>query len=271
MRRACLALAVLPCLLVSPACKQDPPAGDEAEETETGEPLTCLDTQVPGEDIIIHSDADMEELALSGCVAEHIIVSGGAVTSLAGLSELRQVGILDIRYNPTLNSLAGIENLERVDSLIITGNNLVTDLPSFPNLRLGRVSITANNILADLGSFPAATDLTRLELASNLALTDFSGFENLTEVSGDAIFSNNPLIVDFTGFEMFGAVGGDLTIEDNPELLSFDGFGLQAVTGGIRIVTNPKLSDCLVADFLAMLQTGGGAIVVNGNKSAICD
>ncbi|NVB42889.1 hypothetical protein G6O69_34025 [Pseudenhygromyxa sp. WMMC2535] len=260
-----LGLALLAC---SP---EDTPGDEEAEtDTDTGAAQTCLDTDTPGEDIILASDADIEEAALSGCVAEHVIVSGGGITSLAGLSELRQVGILDIRYNPFLDSLAGLEQLERVDQLILTGNNLLIELPEFPDLALGRATINANDGLTDLGSFPATTSMSRLEIDSNPALTDLSGLESLTGVSGNVAITNNAMIVDFTGFEAFTAIGGDLEIIDNAELDTLEGWGLVSVGGDVRVSSNPKLSECLAQAFIAMLEVGG-AKIESSNESGLCD
>lgn len=266
--RAPLALLALPLLALS-ACTQ-PESGDDEAGSETGEPLTCLDTDTPGEDITIYSDAEMEELALSGCVPERIIVSGGAVTSLAGLSDLREVGILEIRYNPVLESLAGIEDLERVDHLIIVGNNLVTQLPEFPKLELGIVTIKANDVLTSLGSFPAAAQLSRLEIAANEALVDLGGFPALSTVTGDVLLNNNLAVTNFAGLEGLTSIGGDLHIEDNAGLTSLAELGVESVAKDLRVVSNPALSECLVDEWAAGVDVSG-AVILNSNMMMSCD
>jgi len=266
----------LPCTLaltVLTGCPaEEPPVSAETEtETETGPPPSCLDTDTPGEDIIINSDADMEELALSGCVPEHVIVSGGAVTSLAGLSELREVGILDLRFNPVLDSFVGIEGLERVDHLIITGDNKVANLPEFPNLVVGRLTIASNEILEDLGGFPAVTSLTRLEIDSNIALTDLSGLDALESITGDMLLTNSPIFVDYANLGALISVGGSVDIQDNSELDTLAGLGqLTSIGDGLRIINNPKLSECLVGDFIAAAEIGG-AVLFADNQSDLCD
>ncbi len=257
-------------LITLAGCPQDaPPAGDETE-TDTGEP-SCLDTDTPGADIVINFDSDIEELQLGDCVPERILITGGGVTDLSGLANLREVGILEIRFLPLLDSLAGLEGLERVDSLIIKGNGVLTELPSFDSLaEVGSILIDANDELTDLGSFPALTSVGKLEISSNPMLTDYSGLEALTSTTGDVELWNAALIEDLSGFEALTSVGGLLRIEDMPVLNSLAGLGVTEVGDDLRIVSNPELSECLAADYAASV-TVGGAMIVNNNMSDLCD
>lgn len=268
--RARLLRSIIPLAfaLLGAACAQDP-APQVSAETDTGEP-SCLDTGAPGPDIIINFDSVIAELALGECVPERVLISGGGVTDLSGLAKVREIGILEIRFNPLLGSLAGLEQLERVGTLIITGNSELTALPSFTALAtLGTVRITANPVLEDLGSFPALATLDKLELASNPVLTDYSGFEALTSTTGFVELWDAPLITDLSGFEALETIGGDLRIEDMPALTSLAGLGLSSIGGNLRIVSNPKLSECLVAEFAAAVDVGG-ATILSGNKSELC-
>lgn len=251
-------------------CPQDPaaPSSDETE-TETGEP-SCLDANAPGEDIIINFDSDIEELQLGDCVPERILITG-SVSDLSGLSGLHEVGILEIRFTPLLESLEGLEQLERVGTLIITGTGKLGELPTFSALsEVGTIRITANDVLTDLGSFPALSSLGNLEISSNPLLTDYSGFETLTATTGFVELWDAALIEDMAGFEALSSVGGHLRIEDMPVLTSLDGLGVSTIGNDLRIVSNPELSECLVADFVAAASVAG-ATITSGNEAALCD
>ena len=260
-----LALALLPFA----GCTQDPtPASDETE-TDTGEP-SCLDTDAPGEDIVISFDSDIAELELGECVPNRIIITGGGVTDLSGLAHLREVGILEIRFNPLLDSLAGLEQLERIGTLIITNNAVLPELPAFPALAdVNTIEITGNDALVDIGGFPALTSVGALEISSNGALTDYSGFEALASTSGDVELWDAPLITDLTGFTALTEIGGGLRIEDMGGLTSLAGMPVTSVGGDLRIVSNLALSECLVDDW-AMAIDVGGATIASDNKPDAC-
>lgn len=264
-----LSCSLAPLALLLAACTQEPPPSNETE-TDTGEP-SCLDTDTPGEDIVINFDTDIPELQLGECVPERILITGGGVTNLTGLSHLREVGILEIRFTPLLQSLAGLEQLERVDTLIITGNGVLPSLPTFDALAdVDNINITGNDVLADLGSFPALTSVGNIEISSNPMLTDYGGFEALTSTTGNVELWDGALIENFAGLEALTTVGGNLRIEDMPALVSLEGLGVEDVGGDLRIVSNPALSECLATDFAAAVDVGG-ATVVNNNKSDLCD
>lgn len=257
-------------LLLLASCSQDPPPSSDETESDTGEP-SCLDTETPGEDIVINFDADIDELQLGDCVPERILITGGGVTNLTGLSNLREVGILEIRFTPLLQSLAGLDQIERVGTLIITGNGVLPSLPTFDALsEVGTITITSNDALEDLGSFPALSSLGNLEIASNPALTDYSGFEAMTSTTGYVELRDAALIEDFAGLEALTTVGGTLQIEDMPVLMSMTGLGVTSVGGDLEIISNPELSECLAADFAAATEVGG-ATIVNNNEDDLCD
>ncbi|MFO7564765.1 MAG: hypothetical protein R6X02_19125 [Enhygromyxa sp.] len=256
-------------LLLLAGCPQDPPPVEETE-TDTGEP-SCLDTDSPGADIVINFNADIEELALGECVPERIIITGGGVTDLTGLSSLREVGILEVRYTPNLQVLTGLQQLERIGTLIITGNGVLPNLPTFHSLaQVDNITITSNAALTDLGSFPVLSSVRKLEIASNPMLTDYSGFEALTSTTGAVELWDAALVSDLSGFEELKTIGGDLRIEVMPALESLEGLGVKNVGGDLRVVGNPSLSECLAADFAASVSVGG-ATIVNDNKSDLCD
>jgi hypothetical protein len=259
-----------PTLLCVPllACPKPEPSTDEAE-TETGEP-SCLDADPPGEDLIIDSNDDVDELMLGECVPGKILISGGSVTDISGLAGLREVGKLEIRYNSTLPSLAGLEGLERIDSLIVVGNPLITTLPEFGALGvLGQVNISSNDKLTSLGSFPLATSISGLTIGANAMLPGIDGFAGLDQVTGDVALAGNPQFTDLAGLATLSVVGGDLAIEDNPELADFGMPLLTTVGGQLSILSNPNLSECLVDDLVAILDVGG-ATLVSGNKPEAC-
>lgn len=250
------------------ACAKPDPGTDEAE-TETGE-TSCIDSEPAGADIIINSNDDIATLMLGECVPGKILISGGTLTDISGLASLREVGSLEIRYNPMLPSLAGLEGLERVDALIVVGNPLLTTLPQFDSLsELGRLSVSTNDMLTSLGDFPLASSAGALDIGANPALPAIDGFAALGEVSGDVELSGNPLFTDLSGLAQLAVIGGKLAIEDNPELATFGLPLLTTVGGDLSILSNPELSECLVADLIAVVDVGG-ATLASGNLPEAC-
>lgn len=257
-------------LLLAVGCPKDPPPSNDESETDTGEP-SCLDTDSPGPDIVINSNAAIAELELGECVPERILISGGAVTDLTGLDHLREVGILEIRFNPQLQALWGVHKLERIGTLIITGNGALPSLPEFGSLgQVDSITITGNSALTDLGSFPALSSVGKLEISNNPKLTDYSGFEALTSTTGTVELWDAALITDLSGLEALETIGGTFRVESMPVLESLAGIGVKNIGGDLRILNNPALSECVAADFAAAI-TVAGATVLNNNKSALCD
>jgi hypothetical protein len=256
--------------LVLAACKPDPEPIDSETESETGDPPSCLDSQAPGADIVLNTDADILELQLSDCVPETIIVTGGGITNLTNLSTLRHVGRLEIRFCPNLTVLTGLQDLTRVDTFIITGNQVLPTLPNFNELeQINALTITGNVGLTDLGKFSVPI-LSSLNLTGNSTLASYGGLETLTAVTGNVTLSGNSIVTDFTGLENLTSIGGNLTIEDNDDLASLAGLGVTSVNGDLTILTNPNLSVCLIEDFVLSVDIGG-ATVVSGNMSDLCD
>jgi hypothetical protein len=263
--------SALPCFatfcLSLTACPQPEPE-PMVMETETGEP-SCLDTQTPGPDVILNADVDVAELQLSDCVPGAIIISGPGITNLSALETLREVGRLEVRYCPYLQGLTGLHNLVRVDTLVFSGNGALPNLLDFNDLeQVDSLVITDNVGLTDLGSFPISS-LSHLEITGNPDLTDLSGLESLTSVSGSVTVSVNPQIENFTGIDALTNVGGDLTIEDNDGLTSLDGLSVTTVGGDLKILSNAALSECLAMDFIATC-TVGGATLESDNMSDLC-
>lgn len=255
--------------LVLAACTPEPEPIVETE-TETGDPPSCLDTETPGADIVLNTDADILELQLSDCVPETIIITGGGITNLTNLASLRHVGRLEIRFCPNLVVMTGLEDLTRVDNFIITGNGVLPTLPNFNDFeQIDRLTITGNDGMTDIGRFPVSM-LNSLDLSGNGDLTDFSGLETLTAVTGNVTLSGNSTIANFTGLENLTSIGGDLTIEDNDSLSSLVGLNVTNVNGNLTFLTNTSLSECDIEDFVLTVDVGG-AVVVDGNMSALCD
>lgn len=249
-------------------CKPEPEPIDT--ETETGDPPSCLDTEQPGEDIVLNTDDDILELQLADCVPEAIIVSGGGVTNLTGLSTLRQVGRLEVRYCPNLTVLTGLQDLTRVDNFIITGNLVLPTLPNFNDFeQIGHLTIVSNDGLTDIGRFPVS-NLASLTVEGNGDLISYSGLETVSTVNGNVTLSSNVLVTDFTGLENLTSIGGNLTIEDNNALSSLAGLNVTSVSGDLTILSNESLSECLVEDFVLSVDVGG-ATIANGNMSDLCD
>ena len=269
MRAASIALPCL-ALLAATACKEEPaPVSDEGE-TDTGE-LSCLDTETPGDDIIVDSNEAIAALDIGECVPERLLISGAGITDLTPLSKLREVGVLEIRFNVMLSDLEGVDQIERADRIIITGNSVLPTLPEFTELgQAGRITITTHDSLTDLGSWPALESAGGLEVADNEQLTDLSGFEALVTTAGYVRLSNLALVEDMSGLDQLLAVGGELLIEDNPALATLSPLTVQSVGGDLTVSSNTALSECLAMDFASAIEVGGATIVSN-NMDDLCD
>lgn len=264
------ALISLPVTLALLACREPEPSSDEAE-TETGEPPSCLDSDPAGDDIVISNDADFAEAMIGECVPGKILISGGTITSISALSNLREVGSLEIRFNSQLDSLAGIEQLERADELIIVGNPLIAALPEFGSLTtLGRINVDNNAALTSLGNFSALTQAGSISVGNNPMLPALDGFTTLEQLDGSLTLDGNQLFVDFSTLTNLALINGDLSIQDNPELQELAMPVLTTIGGGLEIIGNPTLSECLVADFVGSLEIGGPVLTSN-NQAAACD
>ena len=177
---------------------------------------------------------------------------------------------MEIRFCPNLVVLTGLQDLIRVDNFIITGNNVLPSLPNFNEFEQAEdLTITGNDGLTDIGKFNV-TNLKSLNISGNGDLTDYSGLESLQTVNGNVTLSTNPLVQNFVGLENLSSIGGNLTIEDNPSLTSLEGLNISSVAGDVTIVTNEDLSECLVEEFILSVDIGG-ATIINGNMSDLCD
>lgn len=147
----------------------------------------------------IHASPNLVSLTgLDGVTAIEggLLIDETGLTNLEGLEDLTRAGGLELYANPALESLAGLDSLDDV-----VGNLSVVDGASFVSL-------------AGTGGLNSLEGALYLE---NTRVTDLSGLGPPTEIGG-LFLVNNPLLQSVDGLEALTQVDGDLVIRDNPLL-----------------------------------------------------
>ena len=218
--------------------------------------------------------------ALSGLIAEELILSDNAIASLDSLSGIR-VGDLDL----TGNSIANLGSLSdmRIRYLNLT-DNAISDLSALPGVgRLQRLDL-AGNAISDLAPLSDTTSVLSMDLSRN-ELVDIGPLSGVTGLNwlmlhGNQITDIEPL-VDNPGlagpnFVWLGCCHPDSHFEErartengltNPLSDVSINQHIPALTGrGVRVYFSPD--DFIPVDFpdaqlrLAALQAGAGGLGV---------
>ncbi len=198
-----------------------------------------------------------------------------------------------IRNNAALTAIDGLKYIAQVDSdLRITDNPKLTTVELNELTRVGGgVHITGTG--ATTIRLPVLATLGRLEVASNLALTQISGLA-ATSIAGDVTFRANPVLATIGTMSSLTSISGALIIDDNDALVDLTnliptgmnrisggltisnnarltGLGkltnwLDGVTGNVTITANPTLSICSAIAVDHCAQVGTAAAVISGNS-----
>ena len=252
-------------------------SGGSDESSETGEDLgEICDGEEPGADIIINTPDDLDQFLGIECIPGRLLIDASppddSIINLQGMETVKEIGILEIRYNLTIESLEGLNNVGRIGQLIVKGNQVL------PNLK-GLDSLTHLDSFLLIESNPAMTSLEGLEgiseagtvdINSNPVLKDFAGLKNLVEVK-KLILIDNDTPTNLAGFDNLDTIDGDLEIEENDSMTTLDGLSvIQLVAGTIRIIDNTMLGTCKAREFIESIPDHQGAPVCNDNKVDSC-
>jgi hypothetical protein len=230
--------------------------------------------EAPGEDIIINSPDDIDAVLGIECIPGRLLVDATTqeILDLRGLESVRQIGILEVRYNTTLESLLGLDNVWRIGQMVIVGNQALPNLSGLASLTHvdGSVLISSNDAFTGLQGLEALDYISSLQVSSNPDLVDFSGLDSL-ETVGELEIVDNDLLVDMTGLDNIIEIEGDLRIEDHDGLDTLDGFTLLQTVGKIIwIGNNTSLPNCIACDFVDSIPNRGGAANVYDNEPDTC-
>lgn len=228
-------------------------------------------------DLVFRNDSAMEAFcSYYNVLYGNLTIQGDDVSSLAGLSCLKEVYGDVVIYETGLTSLGGLSGLTMVDgSLAIgvwdgdyIGNDALTSTAGLSSLEevTGDVIIIGNEALTTLDGFDALLSIDQnLYIQENPALTSVSGFSALESVTNELTVFGSPTLGSL-GFSSLTSVEY-LYIADTG-LSSFAGFeALTTVTENLYAVDNSSLSD---VSALSGIQTLGG-FYFGGSASGMCD
>ncbi len=158
----------------------------------------------------------------------NVLIQGGDITNLDGLSALESIGgNLIIRNNSQLTNLDGLSNLTEIGgNLIIRNNSQLTNLDGLSNL-------------TEIGG--------DLDIYNNSQLTNLDGLSALESINGYLVIYNNAVLTDISGLQ---------NIDPATILPTYD--------LGLYIVDNPLLSVCDLDNFCTYL-AGSGPRTISGN------
>lgn len=274
--------------LVIVACANDPDASAEdtmvVDDTDTdtdtdtdGNQLSC-EAPDPGAicagmdeaaAIIVSSDEELEAAAAGLTCHPGRLEIKGTVTSLAPLSGLQEVQLLEIRFS-MLEDLAGLDALHSVGELVVISNANLVDIGPLPALtRADAIDIRDNNEVVALSGLSQIVETRDFGLIGNDALADLSALSGL-ERTEDLEITRSP-VLDMDALGLLQVVGGTMTIEAMPVLESISGIeSLQLVCGNVDIRENTELLQCEVTNWFEEIDEVMGALVSGQNKPGGC-
>jgi hypothetical protein len=139
-----------------------------------------------------------------------------------GLSELTDLGHLQVAHQPNLTSLAGLLNgVRTLGDLILTDLPVLADLTA-PNgwIVSGRLKLTNLPGLTTVQPFSNTLELQGLRLSNLPQLTSLDGLDQIAAIYGELELDNLPLLDDLTPLAGVQSLGG-LVVRDLPLLTDF--------------------------------------------------
>jgi hypothetical protein len=238
-------------------------------------PMTASAQDCTPADIALVSQAEIDNFQSNHGPCDHVTgelrIEGENISSLSGLSELKQVHSLYLTNNPVLTDLQEFAALNSVSRLHISRHPSLTDLQGLAALAsVGSIYIAYNGSLPTMAGLEAVKQVGDLTIRGNSSLRNMEGLSGLTRVGGNRLeISNNSALESLDGLESLHTVLGELTIEDNNALKNIDGLSsLTTVTidvvFSIRIQRNAALANL---DGLSSLSDVPGGLIIHLNDS----
>jgi len=240
------------------------------------------------------TDVDNFNTTYPGCtvINSDLDISSSSISNLDGLRNVTQVvRTVKINDNPNLTSLSGLSSLKQIGISLAIGNNdsLVT-LDGLQNLvsPIDGVTIVDNERLISIGELSGITRiLVNLSIGSNPALTSLNGLHNVSRVRGSVSIASNDKLQDLYGLRRLKEMNWWCYIGNNKSLKSLRGLerlvtledGLEITGNGaltsiselaqlentsqISITNNPILSDCAIKMVCSRIAFGRSTISGN--------
>ncbi|QDG49520.1 hypothetical protein FIV42_01840 [Persicimonas caeni] len=246
---------------------------------------------------------DVTALTRVSCLAEVVLENTG-LADLGSFRDLYELGRVELRDNPKLQSLAGLREQVAVRGPVrVTDNPALTDVaqlwgietlgqdslgfdaelpddyedtpnylcsPTIPDETYGHLHVEGNDALQSLGDTPVRRINGDLLVRGNDALTTIDGFTQLAVLDGEVRIEDNAKLASIDGFDDLARLPRGLVVQNNPRLTALDGFanvrrlGEITVDAVIHIGFNPKLSRI---DALGALATVEGGIELRENPA----
>jgi len=214
-----------------------------------------------------------------GCtvIEGNVIIRGGDITNLNGLSVLTSIGGnleigLDPGFgvyngNPILTSLDGLQGLTLIGGgLRICSDDLLLSLSGLDNLISigGDLDIYMSSSITSIASLDGLTNIPGHLRIEGSSLTSLSGLENVTSIGGYLTIGGNGVLTSLSALGGLTAIGGGLDISGNGALTSLTGLeGITTIPGSLSIGGDNALSSLsalggltsIVGDFLIWCNT----------------
>ncbi len=188
-----------------------------------------------------NADSEAALAAYRGCRTVHGDLSVSGVSNVAALAALESVsGVLSIAKTGT-SSLAGLSNLRRVGALNIHSNPKLEDISALSTLHSARsVSFVENDELSSPVGLSGLSELDRLSL-ERTSFLNLSGLENLRRI-GELRITKNAKLISLKALQGVTQVA-TLSIEQNRRVCGSLGLlgGLEAAPQVSVIRNNPTL------------------------------
>ncbi len=150
---------------------------------------------------------------------EMVIDANFALTSLQHLSQVNGIKMLTLGGNKALSNLQGLEHIQTLPlGLSIVENNTLSDLYGLQNLHsTGDLRFYGNDSLKTLKGLDSLLSIRTLWVEES-RLSDFTGLNNLKQITGQFILHNNPFLTSFAGLENVDSIGMGVHVDYNLNL-----------------------------------------------------
>lgn len=185
------------------------------------------------------------------------------LASLAGLENVRIIGVdLGIRGS-SFTSLDGLDSLESVEGLTVEDTEFLQDLSALQRVPgLSRNLVITNSNLASLDGLQGLTEVRGyLNIQAASSLGSLSGLENVAYVGKTLFVVQSPLLESLDGLGGLTTVNESISIADLP-LLTRVSLPVESVTDSVQIVRNPLLE---MIDLSGL--RSAGEVEIHGNPA----
>jgi hypothetical protein len=192
------------------------------------------------------------------------------LTSLSGLSPVREIGDFTIYHCTALTNVDGLENLHALSALTMVDAPHIENLNGLANLERADASLYLNDVpelsslqglakleqtknllinglssLKDLRGLEGIHELDGFEIAANAGLESLTGLENLTRANNTLLIANNMALSALDGLSSLSSVQS-FYVSSNMSLSSLRGLGALATASTLAIQGNRSLPECEV-------------------------